>query len=86
MFEQFKEITRDPIHAKSTFHANTYHQGHFWNSYNPSYSCVPLLLCDYCESSYHNICDCPYHDYVDVTCTSVEKTINDMTDKMVETM
>ena len=53
---------------------------------SPSYSCVLPILCKYCESSYHDACNCPYRDYVDATCASVEKTLNEMTDKMVKTM
>ena len=34
----------------------------------------------------HAACNCPYHAYVDATCASVEKMINDMTDRMIETM
>ena len=42
------------------------------------------VLCDYCESSNHDILTCPYHAYVDATCASVEKKINELTDKMIE--
>jgi len=41
-------------------------------------------LCDYCESSDHNVHTCPYCEYVDATCTSVAKKINEMTNQMVE--
>ena len=44
------------------------------------------VLCDYCESSNHDACNCLYRDYVDATCASVGKTINYMTDKMTENM
>jgi len=47
---------------------------------------VPPVLCDYCGSSYHDACNCRYHDYVDATCASVEKKINEITNQMVETM
>jgi len=46
---------------------------------------VPPVLCDYCKSSNHDACNYPYRAYVDAKCASVEKTIKDMTDKMVET-
>ena len=44
------------------------------------------MLCDYCESPDHNAYICPYREYVDVTCASFEKKINDMTEQMMETM
>jgi len=47
---------------------------------------VPLVLCDYCESSDHDVHACPYHAYVDATCASVEKKINELTGKMIEIM
>ena len=56
------------------------------NSHDPSYSCMPSNLCDYCESSDHDTCNCLCHNYVDAKCASVEKMINDMNDKMIETM
>lgn len=55
------------------------------NSYDPSFSFVAPVLCDYCESSDHDVHNCPYRDYIDASCASVEKKINDMTDKLVET-
>jgi len=56
------------------------------NSYDPSYSCVPLILCDYCESSDHDACTCPFRDYVDAIYASFEVKINQLTDQMVETL
>ena len=50
------------------------------NSYGPFYSCVLPILCDYCESSDHDAHTCPYCAYVDATCASFDKKINDMTD------
>ena len=44
------------------------------------------VLCDYCESSNHDACNCPYRDYVDAPRASVEKKINELTDKMIENM
>ena len=44
------------------------------------------MLCDYCESSDHDVHTCPYCAYVDVTCASVEKKINELIDKMAENM
>ena len=47
---------------------------------------IPPILCDYCESSNHTICNYPYRDYVDAACVNIEKTLNELTDKMIETM
>jgi len=44
------------------------------------------MLCDYYESSYHDVLTCPFHAYVDATYASVEKQINELTDKMIENM
>ena len=44
------------------------------------------ILCDYCESSDHNVHNCPFHDYVDARCVSLEKTINKLRDKMIKVM
>ena len=43
------------------------------NSYAPSYSYMPLVLCDYCEFSDHDAHTCPYHAYVDATCASLKE-------------
>jgi len=56
------------------------------NSYDPSYSCVSPILCDYCESLDHDAYICPFCAYVDATCASFEKKITDMTDQIIETM
>jgi len=47
---------------------------------------MPPVLCEYCDSFDHDVHTCPYRVYVDATCTSVEKNINDMIDKMIENM
>jgi len=44
------------------------------------------VLCEYCDSSDHSTCNCPYRAYVDAICASVEKKINELTDKMIENM
>ena len=49
-------------------------------------SCVIPFWCGYCASSNHDVHNCPYHDYVDATCASLGKKINEFTDKMEETM
>ena len=85
-FEQVKKNFGYPTHGESAFHANPYHQDHYRNLYHPYHSFVPPVLCDYCESSYHDTCTCPCWNYIDATCASVEKKINDMTDRMIETM
>ena len=68
------------------FQAHSYPSDHFVNSYDLSYSCVPPVLCNYCKSPYHDAYTCHFHSYVDATCASFEKKINDMTDQMIETM
>ena len=56
------------------------------NLYDPSHSYMSPALCDYCESYDHNVHTCPYCEYVDATCTSVAKKINEMTNQMIEIM
>jgi len=43
-------------------------------------------FCGCCESSNRDACTCPYQDYVDATCASAKKKINELIDKTVETM
>ena len=43
---------------------------------------MPPVLCDCCESPYHDVSTCSYR----ATCARLEKKINDMTDQMIETM
>jgi len=45
-----------------------------------------LFFSNYYESSDHDVHTCPYHDYIDATCASVEKKITELTDKMVAIM
>jgi len=85
-FEQANETFRYLTHGKYDFHANPYPPGHFMNSYDPSYSCMHPILCDYCESSDHDAHTYPYRAYVDATRTSFEKKFSEMTDQMIETM
>jgi len=47
---------------------------------------LPSVFCNYYESSDHAAYHCPYHAYVDATCVSIERKINELTDQMVETM
>jgi len=86
VFGQARGTLGNPSHGEYVFHTNPYHRDHFVDSHEPFYSCVPPVLCEYCESSGHDACNCPYHEYVDATCASVEKTINEMTNQMIETM
>ena len=44
------------------------------------------MLCDCCGSSNHDVHTCPYRAYVDATYASAEKKMNELTDKMLETM
>ena len=69
-----------PIHAESTFYANPYPRGLLLDSYDP---CYAFVWCDYCESSAHDACTCPYRDF-DAQCASMEKRLDDLTDKMLE--
>jgi len=85
-FEQANETFGYPTHGEYDFHANSYPLYHFMNSYDSYNSYMPPVLCDYCESPDHDAYTCPYRDYIDVTCASFEKKINDMTEQMMETM
>jgi len=44
------------------------------------------VLCEYYDSYDNDTCNCPYRAYVDATCASVKKKINELTDKMIENM
>ena len=46
---------------------------------------MPPVLCDYCESSDYAAYTCPYHDF-DANYASMEKRLNELTDKMIENM
>ena len=46
---------------------------------------MPPVLCDYYESFGHDGYNCPHCDHTDATYASVKKTINELTDKMVDT-
>ena len=85
-FEQAKQNFGYPTHGKYAFHANPYYQDHFMNSRSPSHSYVPPMLCDYSESSDYDVHTYPYRAHVVATYASVEKKINEFTNKMVETM
>jgi len=62
-------------YSERAFHVNPHYEDHYIGSYYYlSYSYVPLVSCDYCESSDHGVCNCPYHDYVDVTCVNLGKS------------
>ena len=47
---------------------------------------MSLVLSEYCDSSNHDTCNCPHHGCIDATCASIEKTINELIDKMIENM
>jgi len=85
-FEQAKNNLKYPTLDEFIFHANPYHQNHFINSYDPFQSSISPILCEYCDSSGHDTCNCPYCDYVDATYASVEKKLYELTDKMIENM
>jgi len=80
-FKQANETFRYPTHGAYDFHTNSYPPDHFTNSYGPSYSYMPHVLCDYYESPYHNAHTYPFRTYVDAACASFE-----MTDQMIVTM
>jgi len=84
--EQARNNFGYPTHDEVAFHATSCHQDHFMNSYDPFHTYMPLVLCDYCESSDHDAFHCPFRGYADATCGSVEKMINYMTDKMIDDM
>ena len=42
------------------------------------------MLCDYCQSSDHDVLTCPFRIYIDATCAHVEKKIKKLTDKIIE--
>ena len=86
-FEQARGTLRYLTYGEYTFHATPQHQDHFRDSYDqPSRSCVIPSWCNYCESFDHDVHNCSYHDYVDVTCASLLRAIYELTDKMIETM
>jgi len=85
-FEQARGTLENLIHGESVFHNNPYQQDHFIDSHDSFYSYVPPILCYYCEFFYHDACNYPFHDYVDATCARLGKMINELTDKMIETM
>jgi len=47
---------------------------------------VPPVLCDYCESSNHNVHNYPYREYFDAMGVSFGKTMNELFDKIIENM
>ena len=59
----------------------------FLDSYDhSSHSYVSAILCDYFESSNHDVHNCSYRDYADATCANLGKTIYELIGKMIETM
>jgi len=85
-FEQARKNFRYPTYGECDFHANPFCIDHFIDSHDPSHSYVPPIFCDYYESSNPDTCNCPYCDYIDAICVSVEKKINELTDMLLETM
>ena len=47
---------------------------------------MPPVWCDYCKSSTHDACSCPYRDCFDAQYASLEKRIDELTAKTVEIM
>jgi len=85
-FEQVKNNFGYPTPNECVFHANPYPHDRFMHSHDPPCSCVSLVLCKYCDSHDQDTCNCPYRAYVDATCASGEKEINELTDKMIENL
>jgi len=86
-FEQADGAFGYPTHGEYFFPTNRQQQDQFIDSHcRQCHSCVPPILCDYCESFHHNSYNHPNGDYVDTRCQSLGKTINEMTDKLVETI
>ena len=85
-FEQANENFRYPTHGEYDFHANPFPQDPFIDSYYPSYPYLPPGFHYYCDFCDHDVYTCPYRNYIDATCTRVEKTINELTDKMAKNM
>ena len=79
-FEQANQFSGYPTSDEYAFYANPSPPDHFLNSYDPSYSYMPPVLCDYCESPSHDVSTCPYR----ATCARLEKKIDDMTDQMIK--
>ena len=53
-FEQANETFRYPTQGKSVVPATPSHHDYFVDSNDPYYYYMPPVLCDYCESSYHD--------------------------------
>ena len=85
-FEQAKKNFGYPLHSESVIPTNHYSQDHFIDSHDPSYSSVSLVWREYYDSYDRDTCNYPYRAYVDATCASVEKKINELTDKIIENM
>ena len=84
-FEQGMNNFGYPTHSESVFPVSPCPQDPFIDSHDPSDSYLPSVLCNYCESFDHAACHCPYRAYVDATCASIERKINELTDQMIET-
>jgi len=57
-FDQAKQNFGYPTQGEFVFLINPYHQDHLMNSYDLFQSYVTPVLCDYCESSDHDACNC----------------------------
>ena len=85
-FKQAKMNLKYHTHDESALDADPYSRGHLIDSHGSSYDSVPPMWCDYCKSSTHDACSCPYRDCFDAHYASLEKRINELTAKMVEIM
>ena len=85
-FEQARKNFGYTTHTEFVFLVSPCPQDPLIDSHNASHSYLPSVLCNYCESSDHAACHCPYRAYVDATCASVKRKINELADQMVATM
>ena len=72
-FEQVRNNFGYPTHSEFVFPVSPCPPDPFIDSHDPSHSYLPSVLCNYCESSDHAACHCPYRAFVDATCASVER-------------
>ena len=82
VFGQANAPFRYLTHGEYDFEANSYPSDHFMNSNDPYYYYMPPVLYSNCEFSYHDAHTCPYRAFVDATCASFEREINELTYQM----
>ena len=85
-FEQARNSFGYSTNSEFVFPVSPCPQDPLMDSHDASHSYLPCVLCNYCESSDHAAFHCPCRAYVDATCASVERKINELADQMVQTM